>query len=476
MATENESDPLVGRVLDGRYEITSKLDRGGMATVYLATDTRLTRRVAVKVMHDSLGGDAEFVARFDREARAAAGLIHPNVVSVFDQGMDRGRPYIVMEYVQGETLRKVIVREAPMAAGRALDLLIPVASAVAAAHDKGIMHRDLKPENVLISFRNQVKVADFGLARAVTSNTVTSAGTVIGSVSYLAPELVTNGKADTRADVYALGVILYELLTGKKPHTGENPIQVAYSHVHNDIKPPSEVVPAQAVPDYLDAIVLSCMNREVEARPHDAAVLLDYLLKARTALAAGRANDPALTALVLNNTVDPIDQLTVPVPLLDDDPFKNTATIPITNVGIPGDPSPQQTTQLAAMETAKPLIAKQHKRRRTGLTIFLILLILAILLGFTGWYLFKGRFVEVPDFINLSQTKAETLAAKTGIKISFTNEYSEDIPAGLVIMTIPSKNEPIERGGTLKAILSRGQERYEVPQLVGKLLEDAEAA
>jgi serine/threonine-protein kinase len=476
VATENESDPLVGRVLDGRYEITSKLDRGGMATVYLATDTRLTRRVAVKVMHDSLGGDAEFVARFDREARAAAGLIHPNVVSVFDQGMDRGRPYIVMEYVQGETLRKVVVREAPMSAQRAIELLIPVASAVAAAHDKGIMHRDLKPENVLISYRNQLKVADFGLARAVTSNTVTSAGTVIGSVSYLAPELVTNGKADTRADVYALGVILYELLTGKKPHTGENPIQVAYSHVHNDIQPPSAVVPAQAVPDYLDAIVLSCMNREIEARPRDASVLLDYLLKARTALAAGRANDPALTALILNKTVDAPNQLTVPVPLLGNDPVHDTAAIPVINTDVPADMHTQPTSQLAAMETAKPLIAKQQKRRRTGLTVFLILLILAILLGFTGWYLFKGRYVEVPNFTNLSQAKAEALAAKTGIKINFENDYSEDIPAGQVISTIPKTNEPIERGGTLQAILSKGQERYEVPQLVGKTESEARAA
>ncbi|MDR1430717.1 MAG: Stk1 family PASTA domain-containing Ser/Thr kinase [Propionibacteriaceae bacterium] len=483
MATVNESDPLLGRVLDGRYQITNKVDRGGMATVYLATDTRLTRRVAVKVMHDSLGGDADFVARFDREARAAAGLIHPNVVSVFDQGMDRGRPYIVMEYVEGETLRKLIVREAPVAAQRAVELLIPVVSAVAAAHDKGIMHRDLKPENVLISNRNQLKVADFGLARAVTSNTVTSAGTVIGSVSYLAPELVTDGKADTRADIYALGVILYELLTGRKPHTGESPIQVAYSHVHKDIEPPSAAAPSQAVPDYLDAIVLKCVNREIEARPRDATVLLDYLLKARADLAAGKANDPQLAAWISEGSTEAADQLTMQVPLLADgqasdrdNTISDTATIPVIEADASGNEPSLLATAMPAVQTAQPLVAKQRKRRRTGLTVFLILLILAVLLGFTGWYLFKGRYVEVPDFANLSQTKAEALAMKTGIKIVFENAYSEDIPAGQVIETIPTVNEPIERGGTLQAFLSKGQERYEVPKLTGMTLNEANAA
>ena len=263
MTTMNNNDPLVGHLLDGRYEILRKLARGGMATVYLATDRRLTRTVAVKVMHDNLGSDQDFANRFDREARAAARLSHPNVVSVFDQGNDNGRPYMVMEYVEGSTLRNLITREAPMEPQRALDLLIPVVSAVAAAHEAGIIHRDLKPENVLISSRGQIKVADFGLARAITAHTATANGMLIGTVSYIAPELVTHGHADTRCDVYALGVMLFEMLTGRKPHTGDTPIQVAYSHVHNEITLPSISAPAQwrdtrsAVPAYLDALVVS---------------------------------------------------------------------------------------------------------------------------------------------------------------------------------------------------------------------------
>ena len=238
-------DPLVGQLLDGRYQITQRLARGGMATVYQAVDTRLTRTVAVKVMHVGLGDDAEFARKFDREARAAAKLSHPNVVSVFDQGQDRldghvSRPYIVMEYVDGRTLRDVINREAPVPPLRALELIEPVLAALASAHDAGLVHRDVKPENVLISDRGQLKVADFGLAKAISSQTSTATqGLLIGTVSYLPPELVLSGRADARSDVYSAGVVLFELLTGCKPHTGETPIQVAYAHVHNDVPAPS---------------------------------------------------------------------------------------------------------------------------------------------------------------------------------------------------------------------------------------------
>ena len=181
VTTVSTSDPLVGQLLDGRYAISRKLARGGMATVYLADDQRLTRTVAVKVMHEGLGDDQDFIGKFDREARAAARLSHPNVVSVFDQGLHRGRPYIVMEYVEGCTLRHMITREGSFSPERALELLIPVTSAVAAAHESGMIHRDIKPENILISDRGQIKVADFGLARAVSAQTATATGMLIGS-------------------------------------------------------------------------------------------------------------------------------------------------------------------------------------------------------------------------------------------------------------------------------------------------------
>ena len=297
-------DPLVGRLLDGRYQITERLARGGMATVYRAVDTRLTRTVAVKVMHVGLGDDAEFARKFDREARAAARLAHPNVVAVFDQGSDlieghSSRPYIVMEHVDGYTLRDVINREAPMLPLRALEVIEPVLAALAAAHDAGLVHRDVKPENVLISDRGQIKVADFGLAKAISSQTSTATqGLLIGTVSYLPPELVVSGQADARSDVYSTGVVLFELLTGRKPHTGDTPIQVAYAHVHADVPAPSRFPTAGPVPPYLDALVARATSRIPSARPADARVLLTEVRRAvrparRPAGRPGAAERPA---------------------------------------------------------------------------------------------------------------------------------------------------------------------------------------
>ena len=313
MTRTSVSDHLVGQVLDGRYQITRRLARGGRATVYQAVDTRLTRTVAVKVMHVGLGDDAEFARKFDREARAAARLSHPNVVSVFDQGQavldgHTVRPYIVMEYIEGPTLRDVIVREAPMAPARALEVIEPVLAALAAAHDAGLVHRDVKPENVLISDRGQIKVADFGLAKAVSSQTSTATqGLLIGTVSYLPPELVVSGRADARSDVYSAGVVLFELLTGRKPHTGETPIQVAYAHVHNDVPPPSTVHRSGGIPPYLDALVTGATARDSAARPHDARVLLTQVRRVRAALHEGVTDDPELTQDLSAMRTDPLD-------------------------------------------------------------------------------------------------------------------------------------------------------------------------
>lgn len=302
MTMTSVSDPLVGTLLDGRYEIRARVARGGMATVYRAMDRRLTREVAIKVMHEGLGDDQDFARKFDREARAAAKLSHPNIVSVFDQGVDLGRPYIVMEYVAGRTLRNLISREAPLDPLRALEITDQILSALVAAHESGLVHRDVKPENVLISHRGQLKVADFGLARAVTAQSSTATqGLLIGTVSYLPPELVTTGKADTRSDVYSTGIVLFEMLTGSKPHTGDTPIQVAYAHVHNDVPAPSTMcaydwrTSRAGIPPYLDALVRAATRRERDERPDDARAMLGMVRTAREALASGVMDDPSLT-------------------------------------------------------------------------------------------------------------------------------------------------------------------------------------
>ena len=286
------ADPLTGRVLDGRYRIGSRIARGGMASVYEAIDLRLDRTVAVKIMHPGLGDDDEFAARFVREARAAARLSHPNVVAVYDQGDDDGTVFLAMELIPGHTLRDTIGKESPMSPARALALLEPVVSALAAAHRAGLIHRDVKPENVLIADDGRVKVADFGLAKAVSADTQHTAtgGVLIGTVSYVAPELVVEGRSDARADVYAVGVILYELLTGHKPHEGETPIQVAYKHVHEDVPPPSGLVPG--IPAYVDALVARATARDREQRPADAGVLLHHLRRVNQALTEGVRRRP----------------------------------------------------------------------------------------------------------------------------------------------------------------------------------------
>lgn len=303
MTTTSTRDPMVGVVLDGRYEVLHKLARGGMATVYEATDRRLGRQVAVKVMHQGLGDDHDFAAKFDREARAAACLSHPNVVSVFDQGHDHDRPYIVMEYVPGCTMRTIISREAPLTPSASLEMIDHVLSALSAAHESGLVHRDVKPENILISDRGQLKVTDFGLARAITAQTATATqGMLIGTVSYLPPELVTSGRADARSDVYSAGVVLFEMLTGAKPHTGETPIQVAYAHVNSDIPPPSTRLTTSwrtsrdGIPPYVDALVRAATQRDPRRRPADARALQLMVRRAQAALDAGIMNDPALTA------------------------------------------------------------------------------------------------------------------------------------------------------------------------------------
>src|SRR6478672_11904423 len=288
------ADPMIGRVLDGRYRVGPRIARGGMATVYEATDLRLDRTCALKIMHSGLGDDDEFAARFVREARSAARLSHPHVVGVFDQGDDNGTLFLAMEYIPGHTLRDLIRKEAPMSPAKALAVIDPVLSALAAAHAAGMIHRDVKPENVLLADDGRVKVADFGLARAISAETQHTAtgGVLIGTVSYLSPELVVDGKADARSDVYAAGVLIYEMLTGHKPHQADSAIQVAYKHVHEDIPAPSASTPG--IPPYVDALVARATSRDPSYRPADARVLLHQVRRVRHALDHGVVDDQDL--------------------------------------------------------------------------------------------------------------------------------------------------------------------------------------
>jgi beta-lactam-binding protein with PASTA domain len=262
------ADSLAGRLLDGRYAVTARIAHGGMATVYVATDTRLDRQVALKVMHAELARDDDFVRRFVGEAKSVARLSHPNVVAVFDQGADGPLLYLTMEYVPGRTLKDMLRERGRFSPAAALDIMSGVLDGLAAAHSSGITHRDVKPENVLLTADGRIKVADFGLARAHWAAGHTQAGLLIGTVAYLPPEQVMGGTTGPRGDVYSAGVMLYELLTGRQPFTGDNPLSIAYQHVNSDVPAPSTLAPG--IPAAVDQLVLAATSRDPALRPADA--------------------------------------------------------------------------------------------------------------------------------------------------------------------------------------------------------------
>ena len=271
-------DPLIGRTLDERYLVRSRIARGGMAMVYLANDLRLERKVAIKVMHEHLAEDENFTRRFDREARSAARLSHANLVNVFDQGHDFGRTYLVMEYLPSITLRQLLKQQKRLTLDQSLEIADAVLAGLAAAHSAGIVHRDLKPENVLLVDDGRIKIGDFGLARAVSANTTTGQA-LLGTIAYLSPELVTRGIADERSDLYAFGIMLFEMLTGEQPFTGEQPMQIAYQHAHSEVPVPSERTDES--PPAVDEFVRWLTHRDPELRPADAGEAFEYLAEIR---------------------------------------------------------------------------------------------------------------------------------------------------------------------------------------------------
>ncbi len=473
------ADPLIGRVLDGRYRIGPRIARGGMASVYEATDIRLDRVVAVKIMHPGLGDDEEFAARFVREAHAAARLSHPHVVSVFDQGADDGVVFLAMEYVPGHTLRDVIRKEAPMSPSRAISLIDPVLSALAAAHRAGLIHRDIKPENVLIADDGRIKVADFGLAKAVSTDTQHTAtgGVLIGTVSYLAPELVIDGTSDARADVYAAGVVLYEMLTGHKPHEGESPIAVAYKHVHEDVPPPSAEVPG--LPAYVDALVARGTARDRRSRPTDAGVFLHQVHRVSQALAEGVSDDPELTAdLMPPPALDLVDDDSPNVP--DGERDSTMERIPAVRehtVAIPAAvPLPPRGGSTVAVR-ASTITTLPRKRSRRGLILFLVALLLAASAGAGAWWFGVGRYTQTPGVIGLSEAAAADKLELAGFGIEAGERvYSESVPEGRVLSTDPEAGARILDGATVTLVVSLGRERYDVPVVRGKTEDQAQDA
>ncbi len=479
------TDPLLGRLLDGRYRISGRIARGGMATVYEAMDLRLDRTVAVKVMHPGLGDDEEFASRFVGEARSAARLSHPNVVAVYDQGNDDGTVFLAMELIAGHTLRDTIGKEAPMSPSKALALLEPVVSALAAAHRAGLVHRDVKPENVLIADDGRVKVADFGLAKAVSANTKhTATGVLIGTVSYIAPELVVEGRSDARADVYAVGVILYELLTGSKPHQGETPIQVAYKHVHEDVPPPSAY--ASGVPDYVDALVARATARDREQRPADAGVLLQHLRRVTQALNAGVRSDADLVAdlkpRVTAGTFAEAEVANVPHdtaevlrrPIREPTAALDRGTQARPKVEAHPEPARLAPTPPPARRPARDEPGRTRRSRR-GLVLLVLALLVASAIGVGAWWFGYARYTTTPGVIGLTQAEATERLESAGLDVVVgESEYSSTVKKGRVISADPGAGDKVLDGEKVAIVVSLGKETYELPKLRGLTVDQAQ--
>ncbi|GGB93128.1 Stk1 family PASTA domain-containing Ser/Thr kinase [Cellulomonas carbonis] len=474
------TDPLIGHVVDGRYEVLSRIARGGMATVYLATDRRLDREVALKVMHPHLADGAsgsDFVARFRREARAAARLTHPGLVGVYDQGVDGETSYLTMEYVDGPTLRRRLTTEGSLTVGEALRVTESVLDALAVAHRAHLVHRDIKPENVLVPDDGRVKVADFGLARAVTEASATATGTVLGTVAYLAPELVTQGASDARTDVYAVGILLYEMLTGRQPFTGATPIQVAYQHVNDDVPGPSDVVPW--LPVELDELVQALAARDPDERPAEAGAALTMLRRTRAALDDGtlarRADvTPSEDAAETPDAAGDSDATAALTGVARERSERGrTVALPVGAVDLVDDGRDDRT------EGAEP--ADDVRRWRRRVTAVLAVVAIGALTGIgLVWYWTSGpgAWTTVPSGLaGTTQAEAEAALDELGIGSTAVEAFDPVVAEGLVVDSDPAAGERVHRDGTVELVVSKGPDLRVVPaDLVGTPVADATAA
>lgn len=450
---------LTGELIDNRYQLTRLMATGGMATIYEALDTRLDRKVAVKIMHAHLAQDEQFVERFIREAKAAAALSHPNIVAVQDQGWNQsGIPaiFLVMELIEGHTLREYLNEQGKLNFADGIKFLLPVLSALAAAHKIGIVHRDLKPENILISREGRIKIADFGLAKGPTLGGAMTAesSVILGSVSYLSPEQVQRGVADSRSDVYSVGITAFEIFTGKKPYEGAEPIQIAYKHVNERVPKISSL--ENKVPRELDELIYSATDPDPDRRPRDAGAFYESLSGISHSL---NPNEKQLS-LELDIPIEPMRPKKQPKSLRKK-MREISQSLPI--------PVVTETTA----EVAKKKRASKRVRRNRKIAFGL-----AVLVGIVGWYVLigPGSRIVVPSTVGANQS--EVKAALTPLGLTFLvveKRFSEDIGEGRVIQSIPEAGGRVDQGATVKLILSKGPERFILPQVAGLTIETARA-
>ena len=474
--THDQTDPLIGRLIDQRYRVTRRLARGGMATVYVAQDERLERPVALKVMHPHLAESDDFVERFHREARAAARIVHPGVVSVFDQGVVSGQGFLVMELIDGTNLRALLNAQGAFTIPQALRYTTDILEALRAAHRMGVIHRDIKPENILVPTDGPAKVADFGLARAVSEGSTSATGNMLGTVAYIAPEIALTTEANARSDLYSVGIMLYEMLTGAVPWADESPLQIASHHVSEDVPSPSATLPW--IPREIDDLVAALTARNPANRCADASDALDLVARAAASIPFDIANRRAEVAredsrsgseaTALNTEVMPT-QLTqaMPVP---------AATAVTTATALP------TATAVTTVHTSTPTetpsageLPAKMSTRAILLAVIAFLLIVAASFGGSWWWTEygPGSYLTMPTTTGRDLADVQADLGAIGLASSVEEEFSDDVQSGIVTHSDPDGGSSVHKSTNVQLYVSKGIDMKDVPNVVGKGQDEA---
>ena len=435
---------LEGRLLGSRYEIIKKIGNGGMAMVYQAKDQVLNRYIAVKILRDEFTTDQEFIKRFEVEAQAAASITHPNIVSVYDVGREENLYYIVMELIQGKTLKEIIIEEeGPLPWKWSVNIAIQIASALEVAHKNSIVHRDIKPHNIIITEDGIAKVTDFGIAKAVSNSTITAFGTTIGSVHYFSPEHARGGYTDAKSDLYSLGVVMYEMLTGKVPFDADTPVSVALKHMQEEPENPSKL--NENIPQAVNDIILKAMRKDTNLRYQNATEMLNDLKKA-----------------LKNPDGDFVDNEEYE----EDMPTRKISIKDIEEEAKKADKKKKQNKFI--------VFIKKHK----GLSIFIgLILLFAISLGGTIAYsrLTDPKEVSMPNLVGVSKEDAKKATEELGLVLEVSSEeYNSEYAAGYIISQEPKYSEiNIKEGSIIKVVVSKGIEEAIIPKVTGMSKEEA---
>ena len=462
--TFDQTDPLIGLLVDERYRVTRRLARGGMATVYVAQDERLDRPVALKVMHPHLADSDAFVERFRREARSAARIVHPGVVSVFDQGIVTGQGFLVMELIDGTNLRQLLRAQGAFTIPQALRYTADTLEALRAAHRVGVIHRDIKPENILVPTDGPAKVTDFGLARAASEVSMSSTGNMLGTVAYIAPEIATTAEADARSDIYSVGIMLYEMLTGAVPWAGESPLQIASHHVSDNVPSPSAAQPW--IPREIDDLVAALTAREPANRPADASDAIDLVARAAAAIPSDLANrradvapeerHRALETGALNTEIMPA-QFTRPLPA----PASSSVALVHTSGA----------TQVAA--AASP--PKKSARAAAWIVLVVLLLVVAGVGGHWWWTEYgPGSYLTMPETTGRTLTDVQADLDALGLHTQVEEEFSDDVDTGSVTRSDPEGGSSVHKRAEVQLYVSKGVDMKTVPELTGKSQDEAQ--